>query len=163
VAAPDPEQPAETPAAPPGNKSKRVVVFAGLGLALLAIVGVAAWLLLPRLTGAKAAGAAPKPAVVVKATVALGPVVVNLSGEPKRYVRAAVSLGVPGPKDAKEVEEARPQLTDLLIAVLADADADALLSAEGRDAIKDDLLTRIREDLGLHAVARVYLTEYVVQ
>jgi flagellar basal body-associated protein FliL len=155
------EEPQDAPA--PGRNL--VVVVAVVGVVVVALAG-AAWLLGPRLLpsvfgSAKAGGASVE--VPMKATVALGPVVVNIPGETRRYLRVAVSVGVPGPKDVKEIEEARAQLLDLVIAVVSGSDADELTSDEGRVALKETLLERIHEELHLERVGRVYFTEFVVQ
>jgi flagellar basal body-associated protein FliL len=150
-------------AAPPPRKSP-LLLYGAAGLLLLGALGAGGWFLYPRFFGAAKPGAAEaKVEVPIKATVPLGAVVVNLAGDPRRYLRVAVGLGVPGPTEAKEVEEMKPQLLDLLIGVLASADADALLSEEGRAELKAELLSRIREELRLESVRRVYFTEFVIQ
>ncbi len=151
------------PAAAPPKKSP-LVLYGAVALVVLAAAGAGGWFLYPRVFGAAKPGAAEaKVEVPIKATVPLGAVVVNLAGDPRRYLRVAVALGVPGPTEAKEVEEMKPQLLDLLIGVLASAEADALLSEEGRTELKEELLSRIRAELRLESVGRVYFTEFVIQ
>jgi flagellar basal body-associated protein FliL len=151
--------PAPTPA-PPRRKLAKLIV----GVVLLGGLGAGGWFLAPRFLGRTPAPAEAKPApVVVKATVPLGAVVVNLAGESRRYVRVALSLGVPTAKDAREVEEAKAQLLDLVIAVLSSRAADALISEDGREEVKAELLERMHKELDLEKVARVYFTEFVIQ
>jgi flagellar FliL protein len=134
------------------------------GLLVLGALGGGAWLLAPLFFGtAKPAAAAPRAREPVKATVPLGPVVVNLNGEARRYLRIGVSLGVPGPKDVKEIEESRSQLLDLLISVFSAAEVETLTSEEGKTALKEGLLRRMREELRLEKVSEVYFTEFVIQ
>jgi flagellar FliL protein len=136
-----------------------IVVVAGV--LLLAGLGAGAWLLLPRLFG-DGAPAAP-PVVMVKATVPLGAVVVNLNGQDRRYLRVGVSLGVPDAKQVKELEEHRSQLLDLVISVFSAAEVEDLTSETGKAQIKELLVSRMREELHLEHVARVYFTEFVIQ
>ena len=151
----------EAPAVDPPAPARRgwlvwvvaAVVLAGAG-------GGAAWWLRVRTHTAAAAPAVAEP---VRATVPLGAVVVNLAGEPKRYVRVAVSIGVTDPKHVREVEDARPQLLDLLISVVATAPGETLATEDGRAAMKTALLTRARDELALRRAARVYITEFVIQ
>jgi flagellar basal body-associated protein FliL len=152
------------PAAPPAPGRRRFVIRAAIGVVGLGGLGAGAWLLPPRLRRRSPAptGDAPAP-VTIKATVPLGAVVVNLAGETRRYARVGVSLGVPTAKDVKEIEDAKTQLLDVVIAVLSSRAADALVAEQGREAIKEELLQRIHRDLGLAKAKRVYFTEFVVQ
>ncbi len=143
-----------------GHKSSRLVLLA-IGVLVLGGLGTGAWLLAPKFLGAPVKH--ERVEVPVKATVPLGPVVVNLKGEARRYLRVGVSLGVADPKDGKEVEEHRAQLSDLLISVLAATEVDVLASDEGKTKLKQELLTRMREQLLLDKVGRVYFTEFVIQ
>jgi flagellar basal body-associated protein FliL len=161
------QQAAAPPAtSPPAGGRRKLYVVGALGLVVLG-GSVAAWWLGPRLVGSRGADAAPaavaRKQTPVRATVSLGPVVVNLAGEARRYVRAGVAVGVAGPGDVKEIEAARAQLTDLVIAVLAGTDADRLLAADGRRELKDELLERMHRELRLEKAVGVYFTEFVVQ
>jgi flagellar FliL protein len=148
----------------PAAKRSKLPVFLVVGVVVLGALGGAAWFLAPRfLGGAKDAAPPVKVELPVKVTVPLGSIVVNLHGEARRYLRVGVSLGVPGPKDAKEVEEHKSQLQDVLISVFAAADVETLASDDGKEELKEELLARIREELHLESVARVYFTEFVIQ
>jgi flagellar basal body-associated protein FliL len=156
--------PAEGAEAAAPAKKGGFMKLAIIGVVVLLGLGAGGWFLAPKLLGHAPAKADAKPApVVVKATVALEPVVVNLSGETRRYVRVGISLGVPAAKDVKEVEESKAQLLDLLIGVVTSQKPEQLVSSEGREAIKHVLLERIHEELKLEKVARVYFTEFVIQ
>jgi flagellar FliL protein len=142
-----------------------VYLYVLIGLVLVAALGAGGWLLVGRLGGP----AAPAPPEVrrealVKATLSLGSVVVNVGPpETRRYLKVGVELGVPGAKEAKEVEEHKAQILDLLITVFSTTPVDALSSEEGRAGLKKTLLARIREELGLEKVSRVYFTEFMIQ
>lgn len=147
----------------PGKAGKgRLVIFLVAGLVLVGGLGAGAVLFMPGLFGRGAKAVEPAP-VTVKATVPLGAVVVNLNGQDRRYLRVGVSLGVADPKHAKELEEHKPQLLDLVIAVFSTADVEKLNSGDGRADIKDVLVSRMREDLHLERVVRVFFTEFVIQ
>lgn len=159
-----PEPPAElvTPAEP-AKKRSPLLLYGVVGLVVLAGLGAGGWFLVPRVFGAKPPAPEAKVEEALKATAPLGAVIVNLGGETRRYLRVAVHLGVPAAKDIKVIEEAKPQILDLVITVLSSADVETLLSEDGRADLKEELLGRIREDLGLAKVGRVYFTEFVVQ
>ena len=150
---------AEIPVAPSKGRGRLIVVVAA-AFALLTGLGGAGWFFFLRPHGA------PAPAHVeeeVRATLPLGSLVVNMKGEARRYLRASVSLGLPSASKLKEVEELKPQLLDLCIAVLSSTEAETLLSAKGREEVKEALVQRIRKEPGLKDVVRVYFTEFVVQ
>ena len=137
------------------------MIIAGVALVVLGGGGFGAW----RVLKARTASASP-PAhheEEVKATIGLTPIVVNMSGESRRYVRLAVALGVTDLKAVKLVEEAKPQLLDLVIDVAASTGADTLTADDGRAQIKTKLRARIHKELKLSAVSHIFFTEFVVQ
>jgi flagellar FliL protein len=147
----------------PGKPGKgRLVIACLAGLLLLGGLGAGAFFFMPGLFGRGGQPVEPPPPAV-KATVPLGAVVVNLNGQDRRYLRVGVSLGVLDPKHVKELEEHRSQLLDLVISVFSAAEVEKLTSDEGKTAIKDGLVERMREELRLEHVARVYFTEFVIQ
>jgi flagellar FliL protein len=160
-----PEAQAETPpaATPPPAGKRPVLLYAVIALVVLGGLGAGGWFLAPKLLGGGAKTAEAKAPEPVKATVSLGAVVVNLAGETRRYARVSVALGVASAKETKEVEEVKPQLLDLLIAVLGSAEAETMTSEDGRAELKEALLTRIHDELGLEKVTRVFFTEFVIQ
>ena len=159
-----PDPPAElVMPAEPAKKRSPLLIYGVVGLVALGALGAGGWFLVPRVFGAKPATPAAKVEEPLKATAPLGSVLVNLNGETRRYLRVAVYLGVPSAKDIKAIEEAKPQILDLIITVLSSADVDTLASEDGRAELKEELLGRIREDLGLSKVGRVYFTEFVIQ
>jgi flagellar FliL protein len=146
--------------APP--KKRGFLIGLVVGVVLLGGLGAGAWFfVLPKYFGTAHAKPAPEP--TVKVTASLGAVVVNLKGEGRRYLRVGVSLGLPDAHDAKEVEEHKSQLLDLLISVFSTAEIETLTSDEGKTQIKETLLARMREDLHMKKVLRVYFTEFVIQ
>lgn len=154
--------PAESAAAP--AKKKPVLLLAVVGVVLLGGLGAGGWFLAGHFLGKPApAEAKAKVEEPVKATVPLGGVVVNLAGETRRYLRVAISLGVASPKEAKEVEESKPQLLDLFISALSATEVEALMSEDERVELKESLLQRIHAELGLKKVSRIYFTEFVIQ
>jgi len=150
-----------TAAAAPKKRSLLVPVL--IGTIVMGAAGAGGWFFLgPKFLGTAQAKAAPvEPAV--KHTVPLGPIVVNLPGETRRYLRVGVSLGVPGNADGKEIDEHKSQLLDLLISVFSASEIAKLISDEGKTELKEELLKRMHEELHLKKVVRVYFTEFVIQ
>lgn len=147
----------------PPPKKRGLLLPLIIGVVVLGALGAGAWFfVVPKFFGtahAKAAPAEPQ----VKTTMALGAVVVNLNGEARRYLRVGVSLGLPAPADVKEVEEHKSQLLDLLISIFSAAEVETLTSDEGKTELKEEILSRMHEELHLKKVVRVYFTEFVIQ
>jgi flagellar FliL protein len=162
---------ARPPAAPapvadsaaPKPKS-RLLLYVGVLVVVLGLMGAAAWLLLPRYFGHRESPPHAEPEVVVQATLPLGSVIVNIAGsEARRYVKVTIELGVANAKDIKEAEKRKPQLLDLFVTILSTTTFETLDSGDGRKALKKELLAKIREELDLKNVAAVYFTEFLIQ
>ena len=97
-------------------------LYALIGIVLLALGG-GGWFFLARMrTHAEVPAAEAKPPEPVKVTAPLGSLVVNIGApETRRFLKVGVDLGVSDEKAAKEVEEHKAQILDLLISVLADS------------------------------------------
>ena len=153
-----------TETATPKKKSP-LRLYALIGLVVLALGGAGGWFFMAR---TRHHAAAPEPEAKhpepVKVTAALGSLVVNIGApETRRFLKVGVDLGVSDEKAAKEVEEHKAQILDLLISVLATASLEVLGSEEGRTGIKKAVVERIHEELRLEKVSRVYFTEFMIQ
>ena len=155
----------EGEAAPKKKRSKLLPIVIA-AVVLLGGVGAGGWFFLaPKFLGrGKPVPEAAHAEEPVHATVPLGSIIVNVnSPDVRRYVKVGVELGVPTEAMVKEVEKHKPQLLDLLVTVLSTAEIETLESGTGRTELKEELLTRIKDDLGLAKVARVYFTEFLIQ
>jgi flagellar FliL protein len=151
-------------AADAAPKKRGMLVPLVIGIILLGALGAGGWFFLaPKFLGGAQAKAAPVEPPPVKITVPLGPVVVNLPGEARRYLRVGLSLGVPSSAEAKEIEEHKSQLLDLVISVFSAAEMETLTSEDGKTELKDELLERMHKELRLKKVLRIYFTEFVIQ
>jgi flagellar protein FliL len=99
--------------------------------------------------------------------VSFEPFVANLADEGGgRFLRASLKLVVEGAERAKEVEEnavERAQLQSAILEVLTQQTADALVTPEGKAALKEAILARTGEVLHETPITDVLITEFVVQ
>jgi flagellar FliL protein len=153
-----------TETAAPKKKSP-LRLYALIGLVVLALGAGGGWFFMARTrTHPVAHEPEAKPPELVKVTAPLGSLVVNIGApETRRFLKVGVDLGVSDEKAAKEVEEHKAQILDLLISVLATASLEVLGSEEGRTGIKKAVVERIHEELRLEKVSRVYFTEFLIQ
>src|SRR5215510_10337681 len=119
-------------------------------LVLVIALGAGGWFLQPWLPawariGKSAAKPEPKREPPVKVTVPVASLVVNLGRpETKRYLKISIELGLTDAKRAKEVEEHKSRITDLIISTLAETPVEALGEEDGRAELKQELLEKIR-------------------
>lgn len=101
----------------------------------------------------------------VKAVIELQPFIVNLAdAQEARYLRLTVSLGL-----ANEGGEEKPdsifttRVRNALLAVLTTKRSDDILSAEGKDRLRKELLTAARAASKEPHVEAIYITDFIVQ
>lgn len=99
----------------------------------------------------------------VKSTVHLDTFVMNLANADQRsYLRIGIDLGLNGaPKRGEELPVAR--VRDTILGVLALAKVDDLLTAAGKNQLKQDLLHALNERVPELGVEEVYFTEFLIQ
>ena len=151
------------------KRKRSLVRYAVIGLVVVAALGGGYWFLSPYLPAwARLSSSTAKPTVKaeppVTHTILVANLVVNLGRpEAKRYLKIGVELGLTSAKHAKEVEEHKSQITDLIISTLAVTPVEALAEEKGRAELKRELVEKIHAELKLEAVRRVYFTEFVIQ
>lgn len=92
--------------------------------------------------------------------------IVNLmdkAGLGKRYLKVTIELEVGGEEKKKMVETHKPQLKDTVLLLLSSHSFEEIRSMEGKIELKQALLSRINQVLGVGVVHRIYFTEFVVQ
>ena len=107
-----------------------------------------------------------KPPVKVKkeTTVEMEPFVVNLAGaQPQRYLRASLSLVLNNGHDKQGVKQSTSRLRHELIMLLSSKTAESLLAAEGKSALREEIVERINAAAGAELVYEVYFREFLIQ
>ena len=119
--------------------------------------GIFIWLAFGRLTGASSGA--------TESTLPLETFIVNLAGSSQRaYLRVGITLGLAHPLSHNPAEAAPTALVrDTILSVLATAQPDELMKAEGKRQLKDQLLKALQERVPQLAVENVYFTEFLVQ
>jgi flagellar FliL protein len=166
-----PEQITPTVETPKVKKKSKTLLLALVAVIVLGGAGFGAWRFLPK-KGAAAPTAEEhsqkKP--TVKSVMHLESFVVNLNGEGETgYLRLGIDLGLIS-EEAAGGEEAKkkgagptPIIRDTVLTVLAKSTSAELLTIEGKEKLKKDLLAALEQrapDLG---VLEVYFTEFIVQ
>jgi flagellar FliL protein len=129
---------------------------------LLVLGGVGGWWLM-RGTSAEA----EEPALESRGMISFEPFLVNLADAGgNRFLKVSVQLVVANEAEAKEIEESPVVLMHLrsaILELLTMQQAQVLVTAEGKKALKDAIKTRVTPDLKHQKVIDVLFSEFVVQ
>ena len=98
------------------------------------------------------------------AIVALDPFVLNLS-EHGRYLKVTIQFEVSDKAIEETVKEKTPQLRDTIITLVSSKSLSSISSPEGKFQLKDEILFRANQIMGLEkeAFKNLYFTEFVMQ
>lgn len=162
----------------PGKSKSKTLVLALIAVIVLGGAGFGGWLFLAKKQTVNAAAPAEEEASkkkskkkqTVKSVMHLDSFVVNLNGpEETGYLRIGLDLGL----DAEEAaggEEAKkkgpgptPAVRDTVLTVLAKSKSSELLTAEGKEALKKELLEALEARVPDLGVLEIYFTEFIVQ
>jgi len=141
-------------------KKKLVVIVAAV--LVLAGGGGGAWWWMKR-----APVEAKEPPLEARGLVSFEPFLVNLADEGgNRYLKVTLGLVLPSVEDAKHVEETAVVLSRLrsdILELLTEQSSTQLVSAEGKQALKAAIKTRLSGALEHKEVVDVLFSEFVVQ
>ncbi len=166
-----PETTPQPTAAP--TKSKKSLMFLVVGataIVALAGGGFAAYHFMPHQAEAAPKSAKKESKRQIKSVMHLESFVVNLTGpEESGYVRVGIDLGLAtaaasageGEKDKGSGNTAI--VRDSILTVLGKAKAADLLTPEGKEQLKKDIVTSLDERVPDLEVHEVYFTEFIVQ
>jgi len=158
------------------GKSKKPLILI-ISLALVVILGGAAFLVLPFGKGIRAAvmgksessdgekSEKKEKKEEVKSTLALEPFLVNLAdaGE-NRFVKTTFNLGLA--EEQKEEEKAGPgtaAIRDSIISILSSKKAEEILTPEGKDKLRHEIRARVNSVSPKMNVLEVYIVDFVIQ
>ena len=150
-------------AASPARKSKTPLMAGVSGVVLLAVI-VGAWLLHQK---SAAASLQEGMQARARATVHLESFIVNLSDrDEKSFLRIGIDLGLakePKKSEANSSVNVIPNVRDVIIGVLTSYKADDLLTPQGKQQLKNDLLKSLNERAPDLQVSEIYFTDFLVQ
>ncbi|MBZ5679101.1 MAG: flagellar basal body-associated FliL family protein [Acidobacteriia bacterium] len=153
--------PEETTTAPEALVRRNRVMLTVVPATLLIVVAIGGWLWSSR-------GNVPETqstdAPRVQATLHLDTFVLNLADPDQRsYLRVGIDLGLSKEMGKSEGGPPVAQVRDTILGVLALARVDDLLTAKGKNKLKEDLLHALQERLPGLGVEEVYFTEFLIQ
>lgn len=158
-------------------KKSNKMLFILIGVAVVAINGGVAFMMMGGDDEADAAAQAPvaaepgaeampvfDPSAEPGPMVALAPFVLNLD-EPERarYLRIAVGLELANDESVEAVNSRMPRIRDQYIRHLSSQTVSGLSSGEDKDRVREELLSITRNLVNPAAIRAVYFTEFIIQ
>jgi len=90
--------------------------------------------------------------------------IVNLAeGKGRRYLKVKMQLELSSEKVEQEADKRLPQFRDSLLVLLSSKTFQQVSSVEGKNKLRDEIVTRLNGFLTAGKVKEVYFTEFVVQ
>ena len=92
--------------------------------------------------------------------------VVNLldkRGLGKRYLKVTLEVEVAKEEDRQLIDRSKPKIRDSILLLLSNQELNEINTIEGKIALKQDLLFKMKQILGEGVVRRIYFTEFIVQ
>ncbi|MEJ5377216.1 MAG: flagellar basal body-associated FliL family protein [bacterium] len=145
-----------------GKKGGSKMIFIILGVVvLLGAGGFFGWSHLKG--GSSSAEKAPPPAP--PAVVSVKPFVVNLMGtaDAPRYLKLEFDLELRSGSQVKELETRMSELRDAIIVLLGSKRYEDLASIEGKDRLKEEIISRVNSRLQSATASRVFFKEFIIQ
>lgn len=145
-----------------GKKRGSKLIFILLGaVVLLGAGGFLGWNHLKG--GAQAPEKAPPAAPPT--VVSIKPFVVNLMGgaDAPRYLKLEFDLELRPGSQTKELESRMSELRDTIIILLGSKRYEDLASIEGKDRLKEEIISRVNTRLQTAAASRVFFKEFIIQ
>ena len=172
-------KPAETPKTPQKKSSSKMLIFIAAAAVILTGAGFGAWRFLPRAFGRaqakdgkaedEASRQKSKKPPQVKSVMHLESFVVNLTGPDETgYLRVGIDLGCQAEESSGEGEKKKSDagtamIRDTVLTVLGRSKASDLLTPEGKEKLKKDLLEALGQRVPDLGVLEIYFTEFIVQ
>jgi flagellar protein FliL len=180
------EEQAAAEAPEEGGSKKKLFIIIGAAVLVLVIAGVVVFMMMgkgdKKKEGADAHGApaaaegghgAAAPAAGgghggaaagVSSVFTLEPFIVNIyDGQELRYLKVKVELEMSNPAVKPELEGRLAAIRDAILVVLTTKTLQEIQDAQGKNQLREEILTAISKIVAQGKVSKVYFTDFVVQ
>lgn len=154
---------------PPAKKSKLLIIIIALVI-VIACVGTGLFFALSGGEHKEAEGeeeaeleeTAVDRSELPGAVLPLDVFIVNLRAKGS-YLKAVIQLEFFEPEIPQYVENEIPKIRDSIIRVLSSKSSKEVLSIDGKERLKEEVLEVVNEAIGAEEVSRIFFTEFIVQ
>jgi len=147
-------------AAPAKGDKKSPIMPIMMGVVILLILAIAAKVFLG---GSKADAKGVKKPVEVGVTMPLEEFLVNLNGASDHYLKTTIALGLKKGLTEEQAKEHIPAMRDAILSVLQTKTLKDLSDPKEREALKDDVKSRVNKEVPEEPVVKVYFTAFATQ
>jgi len=100
----------------------------------------------------------------IKPLYSLDTFIVNLADQGgKRYLRVTMELEIDAIELSEEINQRLPQLRNSILMIVPSKSYQDIGTAEGKAALRDDLMAQMNSFLKTGQITNIYFTEFVVQ
>jgi flagellar protein FliL len=168
------EAPPEGPKPSAGKKKLLIIIVV---VVVLAVAGVGAFFALKGGKGAQEGGeggeaveggegeegaGGEEAGPAAPAVLPLETFIVNLQVKGS-FLKTTVQLEFAEPELPKTIENEVPKIRDTVIRILSSKSSSEILTAEGKERLRDELRDAVNQTLGAEDVSKVYFTEFIIQ
>jgi flagellar FliL protein len=150
--------------------SKKIIIIAVVAVLLLAAIGAGVFF---ALSSGKSEGSHDAAEEEVSeeavdehaaggAVLPLETFIVNLQVKGS-FLKTSIQLEFAEPQLPPTMEKDVPKVRDAIIRILSSKAAADILSVEGKEALREDLIEAINQSLGSEDVVDAYFTEFIIQ
>ncbi len=154
--------------APPEKKKKGFLKVVVIGIVAAGLAGGAGYYfygktLLARHAQKQQVVSKVQEKVEIGPILSLDPFIINVSGDPQRFVKISVAMELKNEKAVEHTKNMTPVIRDIVLSVLGNKKPEVFMDVNGRAGIKKELfdgVNRLFTDSGLKAV---YITDIIMQ
>ena len=97
-----------------------------------------------------------------KAVLPLETFIVNLQIKGS-FLKTTIQLEFNEPEVPKTAEADVPKIRDVIIKIMSSKSSSEILSAEGKETLREELKQGINKTLGSEDISQIYFTEFIIQ
>jgi flagellar FliL protein len=101
--------------------------------------------------------------VEVGPILSLEPFIINVSGDPMKFVKISVAIELKNEKAAEQTKKMTPVIRDIVLSVLGTKKPEVFMDVGGRDAMKKELFEGVNKLFADNGLKAVYITDIIMQ
>jgi flagellar FliL protein len=150
---------------------KAVIIIIVVSLVFLSVMGAGFFILWSKVSpSVPKSGEESQEVVEGEIAPAIGPLysletfIVNLADKGgKRYLRVSMELELAAETMPDKVDQLLPKIRDCILMILPTRKSEDIQSVEGKNALREEITTKLNSLVGQESITNLYFTEFVTQ